>query len=142
MGVQCVCAAAASLGEGPLWDPSHGVIWWVDIKSPALHAHHAATGANRRQSLPYRLTALGLTRDTSLIAIGDAGLVRLSVGADLQVSVAEVIATIALSPGLRFNDGKVDAGGRFWAGSMEDAERMACGALYRLDGQRVVQGAQ
>ena len=137
MDVQCVCAAAASLGEGPLWDPSHGVIWWVDIKSPALHAHHAATGANRRQSLPYRLTALGLARDSSLIAVGDAGLVRLSVGVDLQVSVVEVIATIALPPGVRFNDGKVDAGGRFWAGTMEDAERMACGALYRLDGQRV-----
>jgi D-xylonolactonase len=136
--INCVSAAGASLGEAPLWDPSHGVIWWVDIKSPALHAHHAATGINRTQPLPYRLTALGLTGDAGLVAIGDAGLVRLSVKADLQVSSAEVIAAIALSPGIRFNDGKVDAAGRFWAGTMDDAERSASGALYRIDGQRRV----
>lgn len=136
MDIRCVSAAGASLGEGPLWDPSHGVIWWVDIKSPALHAHHVATGVNRSQSLPSRLTALGLAREGGLVAVGDAGLVRLSVAADLQVSSAEVIASIALAPGIRFNDGKVDAAGRFWAGTMEDAERTARGSLYRIDDQR------
>jgi D-xylonolactonase len=138
LDISCVSAAGASLGEGPLWDPSHGVIWWVDIKSSALHAHHVATGANRTQSLPYRLTALGLAADAGLVAIGDAGLVRLSVAADLQVSSIEIIATIALSPGMRCNDGKVDAAGRFWAGNMEDAERTTFGSLYRIDGQRRV----
>jgi D-xylonolactonase len=134
--IHCVSAAGASLGEGPLWDPSHGIIWWVDIKSPALHAHHVATGINHSQPLPYRLTALGLAGDGALVAIGDAGLVRLSVAADLQASIAEVIIAIALAPGLRFNDGKIDAAGRFWAGTMEDAERAARGSLYRIDGQR------
>jgi D-xylonolactonase len=138
LDISCVAAAAASLGEGPLWDPVHGVIWWVDIQSPALHAHHVATGANRTQALPSRLTALGLGRDGGLIAIGDAGLVRLSVAANLQVAHAQVIATIALSPGMRFNDGKVDAAGRFWAGTMEEAERTARGSLYRLEGARRV----
>jgi D-xylonolactonase len=138
LDIKCVCAAGASLGEGPLWDPARGVIWWVDIKSPALHAHEVATGLNRTQPLAYRLTALGLARDAGLVGIGDAGLVRLSVAEDLRVSIAEVIATIALPPGVRFNDGKVDAAGRFWAGTMEDAERSALGSLYRLDEQRRV----
>jgi D-xylonolactonase len=138
MDIRCVSAAGASLGEGPLWDPVNGVIWWVDIKSPALHAHHVVTGVNRTQTLPSPLTALGLAPDGGLIGIGDAGLQRLSVAADLQVSSAEVIAAIALAPGLRFNDGKVDAAGRFWAGTMEDAERTARGSLYRIDRQRRV----
>jgi D-xylonolactonase len=137
MDIRCVSAAGASLGEGPLWDPSRGVIWWVDIKSPALHAHQVATGSNRTQPLSSRLTALGLAGHGSLVAIGDAGLVRLSVAADLAVSSAEVIATVALAPGMRFNDGKIDAAGRFWAGTMDDAERTACGSLYRMDGRRV-----
>jgi xylono-1,5-lactonase len=134
--IRCVSAAAATLGEGPLWDPEHGVIWWVDIKSPTIHAHHPATGVNHRQRLPYRLTALGLARAAGLVAIGDTGLVRLVVAQDLQVSVSEIITPIELAPGMRFNDGKVDAEGRFWAGTMEDAEGAACGSLYRLDGQR------
>jgi D-xylonolactonase len=136
--IRCVSAAAANLGEGPLWDAAHGVIWWVDIKSPALHRHHPATGVNRRQPLPYRLTALGLAREAGLVAIGDSGLVRLAVAVDLQVTVAEVITPMALPPGIRFNDGKIDAAGRFWAGTMEDAERAARGRLYRLDAQRGV----
>jgi xylono-1,5-lactonase len=136
--IRCVSAVAATLGEGPLWDAARGVIWWVDIKSPALHSHHAHTGVNCAQALPYRLTALGLAADGGLVAIGDAGLVRLAVTPDLRVSSTEVIATITLPPGMRFNDGKVDAAGRFWAGTMEDAEHTARGSLYRLDGHRRV----
>jgi len=58
------------------------------------------------------------------------------VAADLQLSSVEIIAAIALSTGMRFNDGKVDAAGRFWAGTMEDAERTARGSLYRIGGQQ------
>jgi sugar lactone lactonase YvrE len=36
-------------------------------------------------------------------------------------------------PGNRFNDGKVDSAGRFWAGTMTYAEVPGDGALYRLD---------
>jgi D-xylonolactonase len=138
MEISCVAAAAASLGEGPLWDGARDVLWWVDIKSPTLHAHHLGTGANRAQPLAYRLTALGLTVDSDLVGVGDPGFVRLSVSADLGVSIAEIIAPLALAQGMRFNDGKVDAAGRFWAGSMDDAEVAARGGLYRLDRQRQV----
>jgi xylono-1,5-lactonase len=138
MKIRCVAAAAASLGEGPLWDGARDVLWWVDIKSPTLHAHHLASGANHAQPLPYRLTALGLAVDADLVGVGDPGFVRLSVNADLRVSIAEVIAPFTLPQGMRFNDGKVDAAGRFWAGSMEDAEVAARGGLYRFDRQRQV----
>jgi len=37
-------------------------------------------------------------------------------------------------PGNRFNDGKVDENGRYWAGSMDDGEKLEAGSLYRLDG--------
>jgi len=138
MEVGCVAAAAARLGEGPLWDGGRAVLWWVDIRSVTLHAHHCSSGANSAQPLPYRLTALGLAADDTLVAVGDAGFVRLSVSPDLQVSIAEVVAPLTLPPGVRFNDGKVDAAGRFWAGSMDDAEVSACGCLYRVDRQRQV----
>jgi sugar lactone lactonase YvrE len=36
-------------------------------------------------------------------------------------------------PGNRFNDGKCDSHGRFWAGTMDDAEKERSGAFYRLD---------
>ena len=39
-------------------------------------------------------------------------------------------------PGNRFNDGKTDAAGRFWAGTMDNSEEEATGSLYRLEPDR------
>lgn len=125
------------LGEGPLWDPSRGVVWWVDIKRPALHAHEVATGRNHTQRLDMRITALGLAHDNRLVGAGDPGFLRLAVAPDLRLCVESVIACPDEPPGNRFNDGKVDAAGRFWAGTMDDEERQPLGKLYRLDGNDI-----
>ncbi len=132
MQIECVSPPGARLGEGALWDPERGLVWWVDIKSPAIHAHHAATGANHVQPLSFRVTALGLAGNGRLVGACDHGFVRLAVAADLSVSTIEVLAQIDEPEGNRFNDGKVDAAGRFWVGTMDDEERAARGSLYRL----------
>jgi sugar lactone lactonase YvrE len=41
-------------------------------------------------------------------------------------------------PQARINDGAVDSRGRFWAGTMNMAERQGAGALYRLDTDRTL----
>ncbi len=41
-------------------------------------------------------------------------------------------------PGNRFNDGKVDRAGRFWAGTVDMQYTQATGSLYRLDADRSV----
>jgi xylono-1,5-lactonase len=133
MRIECVAPAAAQLGEGALWDPDRGVVWWVDIRSCAIHSHRVATGDNGTQSLGLRVTSLGLARDGCLVASADPGFVRLHVADDLSVSVVQVIAPIVEPAGNRFNDGKVDSRGRFWAGTMDDSESTARGSLYRLD---------
>jgi len=134
--ISCVASSGALLGEGPLWDAARGVIWWVDIDSAALHAHHVASGVNRVQSLQCRLTALALCEDDSLLACGDRGFVRLHVSAGLRVRIDEVLAAPAERAGNRFNDGKVDSAGRFWAGTMDGQGSGPHGSLYRLDAQR------
>jgi xylono-1,5-lactonase len=133
MQVYCVADAHAELGEGPLWDADRGLLWWVDIKGKTLHSHHPASGDNRCQRLEQRLTALGMARGGDLIACGDQGFVRLRVDLELRARVAEVIACPAERAGNRFNDGKIDAHGRFWAGTMDDAEAGAQGCLYWID---------
>jgi xylono-1,5-lactonase len=135
VAVECTCVAAlqAQLGEGALWDAARGLIWSVDIASATLHAHHVASGVNHAQQLECRLTALGLDANDGLIACGDCGFVRLAVDRDLNVKMCQVIASPAERAGNRFNDGKVDASGRFWAGTMDEAQRAPLGALYRFD---------
>ena len=132
--VDVVGTPGALLGEGSLWDPARGVVWWVDIKAGRLHAHNVATGADHVQTPPHRLSALALSADGGLVAAGDRGFVRLDLDAELRVTGWSVIAAPDMPVGNRFNDGAVDAAGRFWAGTMDDAEQEARGTLYRLDG--------
>jgi xylono-1,5-lactonase len=133
MQIHRVAAVRAQLGEGALWDGSRGLIWWVDIRSATLHCHHPASGMNLSQQLEWRLTALALTQRHELIACGDPGFIRLSIAQDWQIQTGEVLGCPDERPGNRFNDGKVDHRGHFWAGTMDDAELGAHGSLYRLD---------
>jgi D-xylonolactonase len=138
MQIECVAAVDAQLGEGALWDAGRGILWWLDIRAAILHSHDAQSGRNRAQALDFRLTALGLADRNELIACGDRGFVRLSVAADLRVMIRQVLQAPQERPGNRFNDGKVDARGRFWAGTMDDAETGAFGSLYRLDSSGIL----
>jgi len=141
--VSCVADAGALLGEGALWDPDRGVVWWLDIRGSRLHVHDVRSGANRGHALARRLTALGLTSTRDLVACGDEGFVRLAISDDLGVAATTVLARPDEPPGNRFNDGAVDPAGRFWAGTMDESEREARGSLYRLDAHglhRVIEG--
>jgi sugar lactone lactonase YvrE len=48
-------------------------------------------------------------------------------------TVEQLLDPEADRPENRFNDGRVDRRGRFWAGTMNDVRRDPTGALYRLD---------
>jgi sugar lactone lactonase YvrE len=53
---------------------------------------------------------------------------------DLETNKIEpIVMPESDRPQNRFNDGKVDVSGRYWAGSMDDGEKLETGSLYRLD---------
>ena len=37
--ITCVVDARAELGEGTLWDPKAGVLWWIDIWQKHIHRY-------------------------------------------------------------------------------------------------------
>jgi xylono-1,5-lactonase len=126
--------AGAELGEGPLWDESAGAIWWLDIEGRRLHRADAQGGSRRSWEMPGRIGCLALTADP-----GGRLLLGLESGLHLFAPEAgpeglEALARPAPWPaGCRPNDGKVDARGRFWFGTMDTGEREGGGALHRLD---------
>jgi xylono-1,5-lactonase len=133
--VDCIVAAGCALGEGPVWDAAIQRLYWVDIKRPAVHAWDAQGGGTLRWQMPGPIGAIGLRGDGSLVGAFKSGFGLI----DLVHGTVEMFAEPEPeSPGNRFNDGKVDALGRFWAGSMDDAERTPTGHLYRLDADRRV----
>ena len=50
--VECVWPLAAQLGEGPVWCPADGALWFVDIKGRQIHCFSEATGERRSFATP------------------------------------------------------------------------------------------
>jgi xylono-1,5-lactonase len=127
--VECVWPLGAVLGEGPLWSAAEQALWFVDIKGPAIHRYHPASGEQRSWSAPARVGFLALTRDGGMIAGLKTGLHRFNpeTGNFTLLHVVEPHA-----PNNRLNDGFVDSAGFLWFGSMDDTEEEPSGALYQL----------
>lgn len=115
------------LGEGPLWSPSEGFLWWVDIKRAKLHRHNPKTGNTRRYDLPIHASALALA-DGGLIMIGDREIGRY----DTATEHYEKVADINEPEGFRTNDAGIAPDGSLWFGTMDDAEELPEGQYYRL----------
>lgn len=121
--------AGALLGEGPLWDSARRVLWWVDILAGDLHCYTPETGADHRVHVGTMASAVVPRSDGTLLLARER---------DLAVFDPESGAVVpqafphTLPEGVRFNDGKCDAGGRFWIGSMALDAAPERGSLYCL----------
>lgn len=124
-----IAPVEAVLGEGPVWVERDQALWWVDIKGPAVFRWTEADGV-ARWTPPLRIGSLAPAARGGFVAGTERGFFWADPVAGLYEAIAD---PEALMHDNRFNDGKVDRGGRFWAGTMDDREELAQGALYRLD---------
>lgn len=133
-GLECLWDVKATLGEGALWDPVRGQVWFVDIKGRRIH--RCAPDGSGRQSwdAPSQVGFVVRAASGDMVCGLEDGLHRFDAASGAFAPLLPVEADL---PGNRFNDGHVDAGGHLWFGSMDDAEQDASGVLYRFDGARV-----
>ena len=128
--VGCAVPCSNTLGEGPVWDVSEGALYWADIQEGLLQRWVPGTDQVERWTMPERVGALALRADRGLVLALASGFALFDPATD---SLERRAAPEAHLPGNRFNDGKCDARGRFWAGTMDDAALNLTGSLYRLD---------
>ena len=126
------------VGESPLWSPAEQALYWVDIEGRQLHRWTYAD--QRVQSWPTeeRPACIALHAGGGLIAGMDTGVFHLQPQADGALAATRMAAVDHPQPGMRFNDGRCDRQGRFWAGTMVRDMSLArpAGSLYRMDAQR------
>lgn len=122
-----VLSVQARLGEGPLWDPHEGVLYFVDIESDCYHRYNPATGAHERVDVGLPIGVLALRQTGGLLLATRDGFAFWDPAARRRTPIADPEAH---KPHARFNDGAVDGQGRFWAGTLGDGEQ---NNLYRLD---------
>ena len=126
--VEHVLSLGNILGEGPLWHPGEQALYWVDIESSQIFRYDPAKSQHEMVQMDIAVGALAFRETGGLILATAKGYAYW----DMQDRVLEFIADPESDkPESRFNDGKVDRRGRFWAGTM--TVEGATSALYRLD---------
>lgn len=131
----CIIDGRFDLAESPVWSAAEQALWFVDINMHGLHRFDPASGACRRWTMPAAIGCIARDRDGGLIAALRNGLYRL----DLSHGRHRLLAAAPYDTArMRFNDGRCDRQGRFWAGTITD-DRQPHGALYRFDGTRFIE---
>jgi sugar lactone lactonase YvrE len=127
--VMCVADVHAVLGEGPVWVAREAALYWLDIKGRKIFRIDDS-GRLTEWPTPMRVGSMAPRQNGGFIAGTDEGIALI----DPAEGAFELVANPeAHLPDNRFNDGKVDRRGRFWAGTMDDSERAATGALYCIE---------
>jgi sugar lactone lactonase YvrE len=119
------------LGEGSLWDEERSRLLWVDICRNRVCVFDPADGSNQVSDVGENVGTVVLTQSRKLLLALRSGFAWLD---PATASVTKLSAPEGYRPDQeRFNDGKCDPAGRFWAGTMVETGPPGSGALYCLD---------
>ena len=126
----CVLDIKASLGECPVWSAKEQVLYWVDINAPSLNRFDPATGSNAVMPMPESIGCFALRRSGGFVIALRGGVWLADANGTLGRKVAQAPYDSAHH---RFNDGRCDAAGRFFVGSMNEKRDANSATLIRVD---------
>ena len=126
----CCLDVKASLGECPLWSIDDQALYWVDINAPSLNRFDPTTGANAAWPMPESIGCVALRSRGGFVAALRSGFWALDREGKIERKLVDAPYDTAHH---RFNDGRTDAQGRLWAGSMNETRDRNSAMLYRLD---------
>lgn len=146
MTAECVWDTRCGTGESPLWSVAEQALYWVDIPAGRLYRGDARSGDLCHWQAPEMLACIAERADAAGFVAGlESGVFALGLPNDPANSVALEAERLApashAQAGMRFNDGRCDRQGRFWAGTMvmDMTANQAVGALYRYSVRRGLQ---
>lgn len=127
---RAVTQEPSELGESPFWHPQERLLYWVDIPGCKILRANPVTGAIQSWDMPMEPGCIAPAASGGLVVALRDGIYRAhewGVGLRLLHRIDHDVATT------RFNDGKADPLGRFWAGTMYEPRTAAVAELLALD---------
>lgn len=116
-------ATPCQLGEGPLWHPLRGELFWFDILGKRLHC------ASRHWQFEDYVSAAGWVDEDTLLIASASALSRFDIPSG---ELRHICALEADNIVTRSNDGRADPQGGFWIGTMGINGQPGAGAIYRF----------
>ena len=126
---RCIWEAGALLGEGTCWSVREQSLYWVDILGQRLYRYTPESGGQRSWGFDETISAVAERASQPGLFVTLRRTFALFDPASGEVQRLQEPEPDR--PKNRFNDGKCDAAGRFWAGTMDFDCRAPTGALYR-----------
>jgi sugar lactone lactonase YvrE len=122
-----------TVGESPVWRAGEESLYWVDIAQRRIHRLHLASGRRDTWTTAEAVACIAFAADGTVVAGMESGIFRLTLGASGALEAKRLAAPRFPMAGMRFNDGRCDRQGRFWAGTMHTdmPAAHAVGSLYR-----------
>jgi sugar lactone lactonase YvrE len=133
MSAELILDARNATGESPVWNAREQALYWVDIPAQKLHRWDLASTTSQSWDTPEMLACIAAGQDGGWIAGMQTGLFRLDIDAAGSLRSERLCDVAHADAQMRFNDGRCDRQGRFWAGTMrlDMAAGIADGVLYR-----------
>ena len=135
--VFAISSARDRVGESPVWSAATQALYWVDIEGQRIHRLDWVNRVQSSWALAERVGCIALSNRGTVIAAMESGIFEVELQDPPMVRV-KCLATISHpQPGMRFNDGRCDAQGRFWISTMvrDMGLASAAGGIYCLDTQ-------
>jgi sugar lactone lactonase YvrE len=127
---QAVTTQPCELGESPFWHPQEQRLYWVDIPGKQILRAQIDTGTVDTWDMPSEPGCMAPAASGGLVMALRHGVFR----ARTWGGALERITTLDYDPArMRANDGKCDALGRFWIGTIDETKVARNAALYSLD---------
>ncbi|WP_269525767.1 SMP-30/gluconolactonase/LRE family protein [Coraliomargarita parva] len=129
ISIQTIGKFVSIWGEGPIWWGDS--LLYVDINGHKLVKLNPDSGEEQVWDMGERIGTVVPTEGEDFMYAGDTGFVRFNPATGAKQNLGDPEA--ALRESNRFNDGKCDPAGRFWAGTISLVRETGTANLYCLD---------
>ncbi|VVN89644.1 SMP-30/gluconolactonase/LRE family protein [Pseudomonas fluorescens] len=135
MTAELIIDARNATGESPVWQAQENALYWVDIPAGRLHRWQP-DGQTRSWQADEMLACIVRSPQGHWLSAQESGIFQLTPQADGRLRATKCASVEHARDDMRFNDGRCDRQGRFWAGTMQpNMGADPVGALYRYDPQ-------
>lgn len=139
--IQNLYTQRSGLAESPIWDDIRQCFYWIDIPKRQIHRHEYPNNQNGEHTI-WQLPdnpdndpgAIALTQNKDLLIALRSGIARF----DSNTPAGNISPTIFIEAPynqneIRFNDGGVDAQGRWWIGTLFSPKTHNGASLFCLN---------
>ena len=118
------------VGESPLWHAFEQALYWVDIPAQRVHRWQTVSGQHQSWQMPSDAACIAPAARGGLVVAMRSGFAYLDT---VSGEVSEIASAPYDTSRMRCNDGRCDAQGRFWVGTIYEPRDQAIAEMLCLE---------